>query len=54
MDCYNCNYDMECVKEIEDEAYRLDMYQCPICKSKAEVRYKENGEDIKRVIWERD
>lgn len=52
MDCYNCNSEMRLVKEIESRVYSLDIYQCPICKSSAEVRYKGNQEDIVRVLWE--
>ena len=54
MECYTCHEQMKCVDDVNEISIRIDWFECPKCKSKADVEYGQNGKYITKVTWKRD
>lgn len=53
MKCITCKTKMICIDDVNDISVRIDLEECPECKSIAEIHYGENGRYVEKIIWER-
>lgn len=51
MNCFKCQSEMKCYDDINYDTIRIDFEKCPVCNSKAEIRYNIHDRNISKVIW---
>lgn len=44
---------MKCIDDVNGAQVRIDWFECPKCKSQAQVNYGNRGEHIESVQWKR-
>lgn len=51
MRCLKCNTQMDCVDDVVTTFLRVDWFECPVCKSKAEVHYDVKTMEMTNFNW---